>query len=238
VGEDRLIHAHGLRLFERSKFIGSLSGFKRIRVPATLVRSTRRQANVDYTAAEAEFKERFSTLLYTMSDEARSANRMDRSQFVGANELVFRDILDSTYAKAFRAGALYVGNSEFSTDDFSYATSKVVSQIVNAETAYFRNLAKKFWDAGQEGRQPPIEGSVEAYARSLEAQFYNGLIVGATEEMRFDWLLGNNEDTHCVDCLSLAANGPYTKYNVPTTPRAGDTRCLYRCRCELKILEE
>lgn len=37
------------------------------------------------------------------------------------------------------------------------------------------------------------------------------------------------------DCLVLAANSPYTKWNLPTVPKSGATRCLSNCKCKLTV---
>lgn len=74
-----------------------------------------------------------------------------------------------------------------------------------------------------------------------------GLYVSALESVRtaawveksppgtlFDWRLG--VAIHCATCPVIASNGPYTKEELPTYPRAGDTPCLSRCKCRLEII--
>ena len=55
----------------------------------------------------------------------------------------------------------------------------------------------------------------------------------------------NSPSEHCLDCLGLAANAPYSKPGVkfsglpplPTVPRRGDTQCLANCKCFLTFVD-
>lgn len=38
---------------------------------------------------------------------------------------------------------------------------------------------------------------------------------------------------NCNGCRFLSEHSPYVKESIPTTPRAGSTRCLNNCRCKL-----
>jgi hypothetical protein len=43
------------------------------------------------------------------------------------------------------------------------------------------------------------------------------------------------DDDPCSSCDLLSSQSPYTAETLPTTPAAGDTQCLSRCRCFLEV---
>lgn len=47
------------------------------------------------------------------------------------------------------------------------------------------------------------------------------------------WVLGSGVKVHCEDCLRLAADSPYPRDDLPTTPGAGDTACEDACDCDV-----
>lgn len=49
----------------------------------------------------------------------------------------------------------------------------------------------------------------------------------------FYWRLSPVEE-HCEDCPALALGSPYTKVQLPTFPRMGETECLMNCLCWLE----
>ena len=78
----------------------------------------------------------------------------------------------------------------------------------------------------------PLEKRVSMYAQTLDGIEGNAWVEDQGDRVVIDWVLGVAE--HCPDCLILAANSPYTKLSLPTTPRAGSTKCLSNCRCSLR----
>lgn len=52
----------------------------------------------------------------------------------------------------------------------------------------------------------------------------------------FYWRLGGAEE-HCEDCPLNASKSPWYKETLYTTPGAGDTPCLFNCRCFLEEAE-
>lgn len=144
----------------------------------------------------------------------------------------FSGIALSYYTKAFALG--------FSADVNGWLppeTVKFISKAVAQETKYFQKAATRMLARLLEGKDSAIEAIVESYSASLMAQFNNGLVAAMPQRVEIDWLLDKSEKDieHCPDCLDLTMGSPYTKKTLPTTPKAGDTRCRWRCRCDLKI---
>ena len=76
------------------------------------------------------------------------------------------------------------------------------------------------------------------YAQTLDSIFWTAMASSYPERgTRIRWKLSPAE--HCPDCLRLAARSrrrPFTLKTLPTTPRAGFTRCLMNCKCRLEIV--
>lgn len=81
-----------------------------------------------------------------------------------------------------------------------------------------------------------IQRRLEAYADSIKHVYYAGRVMGTPAGMVIHWVSPLDRNT-CKGCRFLSDYSPYTKENIPTTPRAGDTRCLNNCRCRLVMAE-
>lgn len=74
---------------------------------------------------------------------------------------------------------------------------------------------------------------VGMYSQTLDGIGWHAQVESQPDNVRIDWVLGRAE--HCDDCILLAANSPYTKFNLPTTPKVGGTVCLSNCKCKLRF---
>lgn len=79
-----------------------------------------------------------------------------------------------------------------------------------------------------------ISDRVLNYIDSLKHVFYAGRVMGTPEGTVIDWISPLDRNT-CNGCRFLSNKSPYTRETLPTTPRAGSTRCLQNCRCRLVI---
>jgi hypothetical protein len=81
-----------------------------------------------------------------------------------------------------------------------------------------------------------IHARMQAYADTVKHVYYAGRVMGTPDGMVIDWISPLDRRT-CRGCRFLSDNSPYTKNSLPSTPRAGDTRCLNNCRCRLVVRE-
>lgn len=72
------------------------------------------------------------------------------------------------------------------------------------------------------------------YVDTVKTLFDHARVEAAPEWVKIYWMPTRGA-RHCLDCLELAVNSPYTKETLPTTPRAGDTKCLSNCQCHLML---
>lgn len=85
-------------------------------------------------------------------------------------------------------------------------------------------------------------GDLDAASVEARADHYNHALRGtgneawtnslATDEVII-WVLGEEDDGTCSVCPSLAEDGPYTPGTMPTWPGAGETPCVFNCRCTI-----
>lgn len=143
-------------------------------------------------------------------------------------------MLDS-YSKAFQAGALKMGNSQYKDiANFSPSDKRFIQQKVSKEMGFLKRYlsqdgAKKL--AGQHFRGV---SRAQGFVNSLDSAFFRGMLGGANDNQIFFWELGGAVALHCPDCVSLNVLSPYTKQTLPQIPRNGGTQCMSWCRCTLR----
>jgi hypothetical protein len=125
-------------------------------------------------------------------------------------------------SKSFRA-AYEMTKKNLTPGDLEY-----LRRAVEAEVKFATKFAN---DIVAGTTHMSIDRRAAMYGRSVEGIGWNASVENQKDDVVIEWKLGDAE--HCVSCISLAANSPYTKRNLPTTPRAGDTECASNCKCYL-----
>lgn len=125
-------------------------------------------------------------------------------------------------------------------DELPKELDAFITKAAAEETAYFRDAVKRILERLRDDKDASIDMIVTSYTDSLEAQFYNGYVAALPPDARIiDWQLDPDKAVdHCPDCLDIASAGPYSRKTLPTVPRAGDTQCMWRCKCKLVIKTE
>ena len=76
---------------------------------------------------------------------------------------------------------------------------------------------------------------LKMYVETIRTVFDHARVEASPDWVKIYWTPSRGA-MHCPDCLILAINSPYTKKTLPTTPRAGDTRCLCITAPDSRIL--
>ncbi|MCK5615141.1 hypothetical protein KAR91_75455 [Candidatus Pacearchaeota archaeon] len=76
---------------------------------------------------------------------------------------------------------------------------------------------------------------LKMYVGTIRTVFDHARVEASPDWVKIYWTPSRGA-RHCPDCLILAINSPYTKKTLPTTPRAGDTRCLCITTPDSRIL--
>ena len=129
------------------------------------------------------------------------------------------DLISKNFEKSYamhRGKALDLGDREW------------IKRATAAEVEHARKFGRDIQNGISKARR--IE-RVDAYSRSLDGVAWNARIEDEPANTEIDWMLGKAE--HCIDCITLAAQSPFNKENLPTTPKAGGTRCYSNCKCYL-----
>lgn len=146
----------------------------------------------------------------------------------------FKSFTSRAYQDVFKAGAVAMGNPYYA--DPAIGLTKKDLAFISSARRYELSFFKRFLlDMSNPNHRPahPYLQRAGYYADSAKSQFYNGMVNGAGENVEIKWVMGNVEE-HCHDCPILASK-TYTWQTLPTTPGAGDTECLYNCKCHLEF---
>ena len=130
---------------------------------------------------------------------------------------------------AYRAGlmAAGIGDLPMNTDD-----DKFMETWVKAERAYLITFFKQIRRSLVSMSRARMRARM--YANTLDALVYSALVGSFPQSgTEVHWVLGVAE--HCPDCLRLSRK-TYKPKTLPTTPRAGATRCMSNCKCTLVVL--
>ncbi len=151
--------------------------------------------------------------------------KISRDKFMAGMQTSIHKNFESAYAKGkgVRISDLTDGDREY------------LRRAVDTEMKFAGGFADdlKAGTVGEVGRMSR-ERRVQMWSQSVDGVAWHGSVESQPDSVRIFWRLGAAE--HCPDCLLLAASsGPdgYTKWNLPTTPRAGDTVCRTKCQCHL-----
>jgi len=155
----------------------------------------------------------------------------------------FNALTKDSYLKQFRAGTKAVGNPFYQDMGLTRKDISFISKARRAEAGFFRRFLHDIKDPGHgapkgtPGARPKrhsYQKRAGYYAKSGKAQFFNGMVAGAGDKLIVLWVLGVPQTEHCDRCPVLASR-KYTWRTLPTTPRAGDTPCLFNCYCHLEF---
>lgn len=139
-----------------------------------------------------------------------------------------RGALRRGYYTAFELGLASSGSALFRVT-VSDADRVYIEGAIAQEMVFFNKLLREIDKGSYAGR---LHDRLAAYAESLKHVYYAGRVMGTPSGMIVDWIAPMDRNT-CKGCEFMFRHSPYTKRTLPTTPRAGDTPCLNRCRCRL-----
>ena len=146
----------------------------------------------------------------------------------------FESSMRDSYTKAFQSGALKMGNPYFKDiGNLAPRDMRFINGAVRTEMGYLRNFLDKTSPLVANGGVPPLYRG-QRYVKTLDSMFSSGMVGAAGPNHVFWWDLGA-VDMHCPDCVTLNAGNPYTKETLPTVPRAGETQCIFNCKCTLRV---
>jgi len=164
---------------------------------------------------EANFKKALKDLNLANKDQILSSKRMKK---------VFRDY----YRMSFQLGKIAGGNiSSNPLPPLSNEDHRWLESFLRKEFEFWKKFVVSGVGAKSEAQR------IEMYTRTLRGVYYSAKVLEVPPHTLFYWRTSPAE--HCSHCLFLASQSPFTKANLPTVPRIGETKCLSNCKCQLQI---
>lgn len=183
-----------------------------------------------YVRAKARYdreKENFRATLHGLLDQFLRGE-LSQGQFSYRIKREFKAMHELAFRLGTDAGGL--GYMALPKEDLRW-----VEKFRRAEYTYLN----KFIDDIVNGRGTmKYHDRLDMYVDTVDSLFHAGRVDTFPEEgTKIYWMTGASAQV-CPDCDLLAAESPYTPGSLPTTPRAGDTSCLSKCNCTLRIRYE
>lgn len=159
-------------------------------------------------------------------NHAKDVNRLVRQLADGDIDLPeydrkVRAAIEKRFREAYKAGK---------GGDLDAGDEEWLRRAMDDEVGYAKKFGRQ--EKTGKGKMGRAARSV-MYGNTLDGIALHGMVEALPDDARITWKLGNAD--HCPDCIALAASGPYTKWSLPTTPRAGSTKCKTHCQCSLVV---
>jgi hypothetical protein len=164
-------------------------------------------------------------LMKTIKTYQRSGNE---SRFRRDATTVMRKAWRDVYVAGIRAGGVQGDPTSESLVKLSEADAEWLRGATKHEVKFLNRMLDA---VVEENWKMPLDRRVEMYVRTLSSFYESARVIALPGTMALYWILGEAE--HCPGCKFLAENSPYTKYNIPCTPRSGACPCLSNCKCRL-----
>lgn len=107
---------------------------------------------------------------------------------------------------------------------------KWIKSYLNEELGYFQKFLRQIRDKPS---RRDIKRRTELYANAMRSVYEAGRVLSVGPNVIITWKLESSNP--CPDCKLIHKHNPYTVDTLPTTPKAGQTRCKAYCYCTLQI---
>jgi hypothetical protein len=140
----------------------------------------------------------------------------------------------STIETIFKLGMKAVGlvKPTGSAYDLTASERKWIKSYLDEELGYFKRFLKQLKGKESKNRRD-IQRRTELYANALKSVYEAGRVLSVGPNVLVTWKLESKNP--CPDCKLIHRYNPYTPDTLPTTPKAGQTRCRAYCYCTLEI---
>lgn len=142
-----------------------------------------------------------------------------------------RRIFRAAYTQAFQLGQLAAtGNMRPSLPPLKTEDKRWLETFLRKE---FRLWDKFMVDVKAKKGKMDYDRRKEMYVQALTSMYNSSRVLATPPMTLYYWETTPSE--HCEHCLYLARKSPFTKENLPTVPKSGDTKCVSNCNCHLRI---
>lgn len=111
---------------------------------------------------------------------------------------------------------------------------KWLRSAMQHETTYLNRFLDAIID---ETYRMPLEQRLAMYVDALESFYDSARVISLPATTLLYWT-GPNDRITCPSCRFMFESSPFTKFNIPTTPRSGLTLCLCLTDCHVDIVSK
>jgi len=142
-----------------------------------------------------------------------------------------RILVRNAHERAFELGLRAAGltNPKKMIEDDKTLANRMEA-LIDGELVYFDKMMDEMRGGSLRGG-PSIRAA--RYVEAVYSSFNQGRVAGMPSVSLIHWHL--ESDKPCNDCKLIARFSPFTRDNLPTVPKAGMTRCLNNCWCNLEV---
>lgn len=143
--------------------------------------------------------------------------------------------MKTAWRDAFLAGVRASGVPGTATDGSKFKFESVDGAWLKTAMTHEMRYLNKFLDSILEDTGVmPVSRRLGMYVDSLSSFYDSARVIGLPKNTMLYWT-GPGDKATCPGCKYMFENSPFTKYTLPTTPRAGATQCLTNCRDRLLV---
>lgn len=159
------------------------------------------------------------------------SRQLSKTQFRKRMKAAMRIAYKDAYDLGTLASGLGRANSAVTTHA-SPDEKQWLDNMFSQEQKYFN----KFLAALERGEsRTKASQRIRSYANAVRSIFEGSRVLQIPDNTVLHWVLQSKNP--CSDCRLIHRLSPYTKYTLPTTPKAGSTRCLANCYCKIRVVK-
>lgn len=138
------------------------------------------------------------------------------------------------YKVAYDFGTFASGLGRANKDIVTHAGAdekQWLDKMFAQEQVYFN----KFLDSlikGESWKKARVR--IKNYSNAIRSIYESSRVLQLPDNVVLHWVLQSSNP--CLDCRLLHRLSPFTKFTLPTTPKAGSTRCLSYCYCKIRVV--
>ena len=156
--------------------------------------------------------------------------RIDEKEFRERVVKMMKKAWSDVYLAGVRSSGVEAGKGK----DLVFLKYKEDKWLKGAMKHEMQFLNKFIADVVVGGGKMPYPRRAKMYADAFSSFYDSARVIGMPNAVALYWT-GKHDDRTCEGCKYLAKHSPFTKYNIPCTPRSGLTSCLTSCRDRLLI---
>lgn len=155
-------------------------------------------------------------------------DKLSFTRLEARTSLAFKTTVETIFKLGVRAVGLVTPTG--ASYDLTAAEKKWIDSYLKEELGYFKKFLQQI--RSNKSRRD-VEKRTGLYANAMRSVFEAGRVLSVGPNVLIYWVLESANP--CPDCVLLNKHNPYTVDTLPTTPKAGQTRCRANCYCSLRI---